>query len=403
MALSHSEALKQADLQLNQAVLDQKIAANAYLPKIEGSATGAYLYPDIDMMGMEMRLRGTYMAGINLTQPIYTGGKIASGNRLARIGKESAEEQQRMTRMDVLVEADNAYWSYLAVQRKVRMLETYSQLMDTLYQQTSAALTAGMAIENDLLRIETKRSDIRYQLQKVRNGSDLCRMSLCRIIGAEANTAIEATDTTWTLSPPRALSPEIEARPELHLLHKQIAAREQQILQTKADLLPTIGLSAGYTYYGNLKLNSLIDAGNGMMIPYTQEFRDGFGVAMLAIKIPIFHWGEGRKKVRKARYELQYAELELEKNTRLLSLEVQQAIQHVQDGYTLIQTAEVGRKQAQENLRVMQNRYAAAMAPLTDLLEAQSQWQQAESNLIEAQTQYKIYETEYLRATGKLQ
>ena len=104
--------------------------------------------------------------------------------------------------MDVLVEADNAYWSYLAVQRKVRMLETYSQLMDTLYQQTSAALTAGMAIENDLLRIETKRSDIRYQLQKVRNGSDLCRMSLCRIIGAEANTAIEATDTTWTLSPP---------------------------------------------------------------------------------------------------------------------------------------------------------------------------------------------------------
>ena len=124
---------------------------------------------------------------------------------------------------------------------------------------------------------------------------------------------------------------------------------------------------------------------------------------MLAIKIPIFHWGEGRKKVRKARYELQYAELELEKNTRLLSLEVQQAIQHVQDGYTLIQTAEVGRKQAQENLRVMQNRYAAAMAPLTDLLEAQSQWQQAESNLIEAQTQYKIYETEYLRATGKLQ
>ena len=44
-----------------------------------------------------------------------------------------------------------------------------------------------------------------------------------------------------------------------------------------------------------------------------------------------------------------------------------------------------------------------SMATLTDLLDAQSQWQQAESNLIEAQTQYKIYETAYLRATGRLE
>ena len=51
----------------------------------------------------------------------------------------------------------------------------------------------------------------------------------------------------------------------------------------------------------------------------------------------------------------------------------------------------------------MQNRYAAALSPLTDLLDAQSLWQQAQSNLIEALTQYKIYETEYLRATGRLE
>ena len=50
----------------------------------------------------------------------------------------------------------------------------------------------------------------------------------------------------------------------------------------------------------------------------------------------------------------------------------------------------------------MRNRYTEQMAPLTDLLDAQSQWQQARSNLIEAQTQYKIYETQYLRAIGAL-
>ncbi len=81
---------------------------------------------------------------------------------------------------------------------------------------------------------------------------------------------------------------------------------------------------------------------------------------------------------------------------------MQQAIRNVQDGYGLIRTAEKGLRQADENLRVMRNRYAASITPLTDLLDAQSQWQQAESNLIETRTQYRIYETEYLRATGAL-
>ena len=51
MALSHSEELEQADIRLRQAELDNRIATTAYLPKFEGSATGAYVFPDIDMMG----------------------------------------------------------------------------------------------------------------------------------------------------------------------------------------------------------------------------------------------------------------------------------------------------------------------------------------------------------------
>lgn len=401
MALVHNEALQQADNALRQAELDRQIAKTAFLPKFDASAVGAYMLPDMDMMGMELRMRGTYMAGVNLTQPIYTGGKITTGNRLARIGEEVATEQVRMTRMDVLVEADNAYWTYIAVGRKVRMLESYHAQMDTLHRQTEAALAAGMATENDLLRIDAKRTEIHYQLQKVQNGADLCRMSLCRIVGADFDTQIEATDTIFVASQPVGLSAETAARPELHLLEKQIAAGKEQIRMARADMLPTVALTANYMYYGNIKLNGMTDAG-GTMIPFSQEFRDGIGMAMLSVQIPIFHWGENRKKVRKARYELRNAELDLQKNTRLLNIEVQQAVRNVQDGYGLIRTAEKGLRQADENLRVMRNRHAESMASLTDLLDAQSQWQQAESNLIEAQTQYKIYETEYLRATGRL-
>ena len=403
MALTTSEELKQADNRLRQAELDDKIAATARLPKIEGSATGAYVLPDIEMTGMELAMRGTYMAGLTLTQPIYTGGKISAGRQMARLGRQIADQQLRMTRMDVLVDADNAYWSYIAVRRKVRMLESYSTQMDTIYKQTSSAVAAGMAIENDLLRIEAKRTEIEYQLQRARNGADLCRMALCNVIGTPLDTAIEPTDTTFNIESPTAMSLDIARRPEVGLLEKQIDVNMQRIRDARSEMLPTVGLSAGYSYYGNIKLKGFADMGNGTTVPYTQEFRDGIGIAMLAVKIPIFHWGESRKKLHKARYELDNSQLELQRNMRLMSIEALQAVQNVEDGYRMIHTAESGLRQAEENLRVMRNRYAAAMSPLTDLLDAQSQWQQAQSNLIEAQTQYMIYRTDYLRATGQLE
>lgn len=403
MALTASEEIKQADNRLRQAELDDKIAATARLPKIEGSATGAYVLPDIEMTGMELAMRGTYMAGLTLTQPIYTGGKISAGRQMARLGRQIADQQLRMTRMDVLVDADNAYWSYIAVRRKVRMLESYSTQMDTIYKQTSSAVAAGMAIENDLLRIEAKRTEIEYQLQRARNGADLCRMALCNVIGAPLDTAIEPTDTTFNIESPTAMSLDIARRPEVGLLEKQIDVNMQRIRDARSEMLPTVGLSAGYSYYGNIKLKGFADMGNGTTVPYTQEFRDGIGIAMLAVKIPIFHWGESRKKLHKARYELDNSQLELQRNMRLMSIEAQQAVQNVEDGYRMIHTAESGLRQAEENLRVMRNRYAAAMSPLTDLLDAQSQWQQAQSNLIEAQTQYMIYRTDYLRATGQFE
>ena len=402
MALTQSESLQQAEHKYEQSRLDRKIANTAFLPKFDASATGTYVFPDIDMMGMDLRMRGMYMAGITLTQPLYAGGKILTGKKLSKLGESIAAEQKRMTMMDVLVEADNAYWTLIAVRQKVKMLDSYKEQMDSLYTQVKTAVDAGLATENELLRIEASRSDILYQMQKARNGEDLCRMSLCRITGVDAQTKLELTDTTICVKEPGLLAADINGRPELNLLKHQMDATQKQIQMSRADMLPTVGLVAGYAYYGNIKLNSMVDAGNGTMVPYSQEFRDGIGAVMLSVKIPIFQWGANLKKVKKAKLDFKNAELEFNKNSRLMNLEAQSALKNVYDGYQLIKTAETGLKQAEENLRVTNNKYNVSMALLTDLLDAQSQWKQAKSNLIEAQTQYKIYETEYLRATGRL-
>jgi outer membrane protein TolC len=403
MALQYSEDMKRADNQKRQADLDKQIAFTNYLPKLDGSVMGEYMFPDMDMMGVELRMHGSYFAGLTLTQPIYTGGKIVAGNRLAKIGQQVSAEQQRATRMDILVDADHAYWTYLAVLQKVKVLERYSAQMDTLRMQTGTAVEAGMATDNELLRVDTKNTEINYQLQKARNGAELCRLSLCRVIGADYDTTLELTDAPTVEAAPAQLSTDLTARPELRMLDMQVAAERQKVKLARAELLPTIGLSVGYTYYGNIKTRTMVDTGDGVTVPYTSEFKDGIGLALLSVQIPLFHWGENFKKLSKSRLAVANSLLNRQKNERLMDIEVRRAVLNLGDGYRMVETADKGLRQATENLRVMTDRYQSSLSTLTDLLDAQSQWQQAESNLIEAQTQYRIYETEYRRATGTLE
>ena len=402
MALQHSEDLKQADNAVRQAEMEKRIAFAGYLPQLDATGTGAYV-GDMDMMGMQLQMRGMYMAGIALTQPIYAGGRIASGNRLAKIGWESQQENRRKTRMQVIADADNAYWNYIAVTWKVRMLEAYKAQMDTLFAQVENSLAAGMATDNDLLRIRTRRSDIHYQWQKARNGANLCRLALCNVLGCELDTQIAPTDTVISASPAYTFDADISLRPEVRLLEKQVEAAEEQVKMTRSDLLPTVGLSAGYLYYGNVKLKGYSQDPQGNPVPFTQKFNDGLPMVMASVSIPLFRWGSGLKKVKKAKLDVENARLAQQKNMRLLSIEATQAAQNLENSYLLIETANSGAREAEDNLRIQHDRYLNGMATLTDLLNAQSGWQQAQSNLIDAQTQHKICETEYLRVTGRLE
>lgn len=258
-----------------------------------------------------------------------------------------------------------------------------------------------MATDKDLLQVKAKQSKIRYQLQKVRSGVELCRMALCSQIGLSLDTAVFLTDTILNPTAPELGEVSIENRPELALLQKQVDARKQQSKMVLGDMLPTAGLALGYTYIGNIDLNTSVNTGKGT-IPVNYEMDFSIPLAMVAVRIPITEWGAGSQKMKKAKLEVRNAELDLAQNERLLTMEARQAALNLREGYMLIGTARLSVEHAKESLRVMRQRYDLQMCSLGDLLDAHAQWQQAESDLIEAQTQYKIYETEYLRTTGNL-
>lgn len=405
MALSHNEEMKIASNNVAQAELDHKIARNSRLPQLSGSAMGMYVFPETDMGGMSLSMKGTWTAGLSLTQPVYVGGKILSGIRLAKLGVEATKLQQRSVRADVIADADNAYWTYIAVLEKQRMLDSMLEYINSIYTQVKNSMDVEMAISADLLRVEAKRSDFNYQLEKVKNGVEMCRISLCNIIGVDFSTEITPSDTVVSLPVDRDISfgyDMVANRPEYALLQKQIDVNREQIKLIRADYLPSLALSVGYMYYGNLKLKGYADTGGGLMVPFTQNLKDGFASIMLSLSVPIWNWGEGHKKIKKQKLAVENARLDFEKNTRLMSIELRNACNNLRSSSMLVSTAEAGERDAAEALRVVTDRFEVGMCTLTDLLEAQSQWHSARSNVIEAKTQYKIYETDYLHAAGLL-
>jgi len=407
MALEYNEKIRIADNAVNKARLDRQIAFAQYLPKVDGSFTLLHMQTqDLleigDVLGVSLQTRGTFLAGVSVTQPLYVGGQITAANRLARIGQTVSEEQKRKTRQQVIADVDNAYYTLISVRSKVRMLEAYSRQMQGLYDQVKLGVDVQMATTNDLLRISTKQNEISYQLQKARNGEQLCGLALAYAIGADMDQTIIPSDTVLQ-SQNLGLSEDFSARPDLHLLQQQVKANEVMVKKERSNYLPTLALLGSYSYHDNLRLKGNLNLPDGTALDYHHTFSGSCPYALLSLRMPLFHWGAELKKVKKAKLNLADSKLQLQQMERGMRIEVRKAVQNVTDAQRMVETATTGRQQADENLRVMRQKYDNQMCTMTDLLDAQSQWQQSRSNLIEAQTQLKIYETEYLRVTGQLE
>lgn len=403
MALNTDELIKIAKNKLTQSNLDKGIATTAYLPKIDGSASALYMTPNSKVGdAMELQMKGVYLAGFSLVQPIFAGGKIITANKLARLGQEAAQKQLEATVMDVIANAEKSYWIYVAVRSKIEMLNSYITQLDSILSYTNSAYELGLTTLLSVSRVETKMSELQYNLRQAKSGEEMCRLSLCRIIGVDDTEEIIPIENIDFTSTAKLVYSGIEQRPELNLAKLNVQAKKHEIAMVRADFLPTLGMQIGWNAFGNLKMKNYMMLDDGIIYPYTQSISYKGFAGVLSLSVPIFHWGEGFKKVKKTKIEVENAELELEQNRKLMELQAQQTYSNYLDGFSLIESAEKAFENSELNLKMMKEQYESGLMTLTDLLEAQSQWQASFSNLIEAKTQLKINEIDYLRSVGKL-
>lgn len=344
--------------------------------------------PDIPLaLGIE----NAYTVGVTLEQPVYMGGKVRSAYRMASLGQEMAQLNGKYSRSEVLTEADEAYWQYLRVKEQGIAAEKYRNVVEELVRNLEDAYQTGMAAQNDVLKAQVRRNEAELMVQKSKNGVALAGMNLCRVIGVDLETALTVADSLSGEVTPGLLGngEDISARPEYNILEKQVELKAKQAALTRADFLPQLGVMATYGY------------GDGITLNGESEGIASFA-AVASLKIPIYSWGEGRNKVKAAKAEEEMSRLKKEEMAEMMRLEVARARFNVEDAATQITLTRKSLAQAEENLKVSQNRYEVGMETLTNYMEAQAQWQKAWSDWIDAKAGLQLSETHYLKAIGRL-
>lgn len=344
--------------------------------------------PDIRL---QLNMRGVYTAGVQLEQPIYMGGKVRAAHQMAKMGEDMAGENLRMNRSEILLSADEAYWQLLRVREQVVAAEKYKAVVKELLKNLQEAKQVGMVNSNEVLKAQVRYNEASLMLQKAENGAVLARMNLCRVVGLDLQTEVRLQDSLTETVDPQIwkLDSAVSQRPDYNLLMQEVDLKGRQVALTRSDFLPQIGVSAAYGYGGGLKLNG------------DDESNATFS-AMAAVRIPVFHWGEGRNKVRSARMEEEISQLNLEKSAELMRLEITSSRFNIKDAESRVEMARNALQQARENLTVSTNQHQVGLENLTALLEAQAQWQQAWSQWIDAKTLLHLSESAYLKAIGKL-
>lgn len=406
MALENNETITKASIEVKQAKLEKQIAFTNYLPKLTGNATGAYL-TDKEMDMGKLSFDGVYMAGLSIQQPLFAGGKLTATNKKTKLGHEMSKENLRLKRQQVISETDKIYWNYVAVKEKTELIRMYILQLDSVYENTKVKVENLFSTESDLLRISSHISQAKYNLKKTESGLDICRMALCHHIGLPLDTDISIQETTETLETSIDKGQidigTIYDRPEYALLQHQISINKQNVKVVRSEFLPSLGLGVGHNWIGNIKYKMFSEDEIGNRKTNRGTFNTNTGSIMLSLSVPIFHFGEGAKKVKQAKLEVDIARLDQQEKYRQMSIEKEQALHNLHSGKTMIDAALTSRNQAEENLRIMRVRYQNGYAILTDLMDAQNVWQEANVSVIEALTQYKIYETDYKRTIGLLE
>jgi outer membrane protein TolC len=340
-------------------------------------------------MGM---LEKGIIGAVSASQPLYAGGQIINGNRLAKLGVEVAELQKTMTDDEILLTVEQYYWQIVSLEEKTKTIAEAETLLNRIHSDVQDALDAGLINRNDLLKVELKQNELESGKLKLASGVKLAKTVLAQFIGVSPDgfdidrTLVETVTLLFDANADHQSA--LNNRTEYRLLEKSIEAGELQVKMETGKHLPTVALGAGWNYLS-------FDKGSPLAM------QQNFGMVFATVSVPLTDWWGGSHAVKKQKLQVRIAENSKRDTEEMLLIQMQQLLNDVEDAAQQVQLADRAIVAALENVRLNADYYEAGTGLLTDLLEAQSALQQVRDQRTEAITVFCIKLAKYRQATGQ--
>lgn len=413
LAKSNHKRIEAADFQLQSARYEKRATFAHYFPTFSITGNGLYatfqgslgiedgMLPVIGMDGLptgasayfpginlDYRISGVYHAGVQFQQPLFMGGKITAGYKMGKLGEALASQSRRLTESEVIYETAQAYTHVVRASEICKVATSYNNLLTELKHSVGKAFDRGVKSRNDALKVEVKLNESKLNLQRAENALRLATMNLCHYIGYPLTAQI-AVDNSFETTKDEKVIADISLRPEVQLLSQKSELMRQKVNMARAEMLPQLGLFGQYGYTNGLKLNG------------SKLFNDWNFLIGMQLSIPIGNWSS-HAKYRSAQMQYKQSQAEESEKLELMELEVTQAINNLDEAALELRLAESGCASATENLRVSSIQYSVGKESLTNYLEAQTLWLQAEQTLVDAKINQYLRLLEYKKKSGTL-
>lgn len=341
-------------------------------------------------LNLSYELDWMYNGGIQVEQPLYMGGKIRAGYRMAKIGNEIASLNKRLTEVEVIVETSQAYAEVVRTQELREVAVAYHHLLSELMRSVENAWKHGMKPQNEVLKVKVKLNESELNLRRAENGHRLAMMNLCHYMGLPLTERIEVSFDLPDTSGACEGGADIYNRPEYQILEQKQGLVKQQVVMARSEYLPQIGLMGRYGYTNGVKLNGC------------KLFDDWNFLAGIQVSIPIFDFGRRMNKINSVKSQYVRVQSERESLNEKLMLEMSRAFNNLDEAFLENRLAESSVVSAEENLRNSRLQYEKGMELLSDYLEAQTLWQQARQTQVDSRVNCYLKWLEYQKTIGKI-
>lgn len=405
-AMQHNADLKNARLDISMANEDKASAFANYLPQVSAMGMGFIGAKDLmrgtmEVPGMDLTAYGLppmgnmvypismikkgVVASITALQPLYSGGQIINGNKLAKVQQEVRQLQLEMTEKDVRQNVQNYYWQLQSLRGNVTTLDAVDKQLEEVHRLTQNFVNTGVINRNDLLRVELKQQEMKSQRLTLNNGILLVRMLLAQLTGNDLNTFDVASSSILEPQHPDtyfvSIDQAVSQREEVDLTNQSVRANELQVKMKRGKNLPTVAVGASGMYMNVMEENQ------------------GNLVGLATVSIPITSWIGGSHDIKKAKLAVEQSRNTMNDVQEKLHIDILNAWNQLNEAYAQIEIARKSVEQADENMRLNNDQYRVGAIGMTDLLDAVTLYTQSHNALVTSCANYQNKLADYLRKT----